>query len=106
MLNAARNRRALSSRALVVSTIALSLATFSAAAFHAEQTRSTQLTGTIYDRSGASCRVSRSADRRPAAKAKATSDASGRFQLPAAAGVTYVLEASLPDSSRSARSSS
>ena len=53
MLNSARNRRALSYRALVVSTLALALATFTAAAFHAEQDRSTQLTGTIYDRSGA-----------------------------------------------------
>jgi TonB family protein len=97
MLNSARNRRALSSRALVVSTIALSLATFSAAAFHAEQARSTQLTGTIYDRSGAvlpGVAVTLTGD--SAAKAEATTDASGRFQLPAAAGVKYVLEASLP----------
>ena len=97
MLNSARNRRALSSRALVVSTIALSLATFSAAAFHAEQARSTQLTGTIYDRSGAVLPgVAVTLTGASAAKAEATTDASGRFQLPAAAGVKYVLEASLP----------
>ena len=96
MLNSARNRRALSFRALVVSTIALSLATFSAAAFHAEQARSTQLTGTIYDRSGAVLPgVAVTLTGASAAKAEATTDASGRFQLPAAAGVKYVLEASL-----------
>jgi TonB family protein len=97
MLNSACNRRALSSRALVVSTIALSLATFTAAAFHAEQARSTQLTGTIYDRSGAvlpgvAVTLTSASD----AKAEATTDAAGRFQLPAAAGVKYVLEASVP----------
>jgi TonB family protein len=97
MLNSARNRRAPSSRALVASTIALSLATFTAAAFHAEQGRSTQLSGTIYDRSGAvlpgvAVKLTGAQD----AMAEATTDAEGRFQLPAAAGVKYVLEASLP----------
>ena len=97
MLNSARNRRALSYRALVVSTFALALATFSAAAFHAEQDRSTQLTGTIYDRSGAVLPgVAVTLTGAQDAKAEATTDASGRFQLPAAAGVKYVLEASLP----------
>ena len=96
MLNSARNRRALSFRALVVSTLALALVTLSAAAFHAEQGRSTHLTGTIYDRSGAvlpgvAVTLTSAAD----AKAEATTDASGRFQLSAASGVKYALEASL-----------
>ena len=97
MLNSARNRRALSSRALVASTLALAFATFSAAAFHAEQQRSTQLTGTIYDRSGAVLPgVAVTLTGAQEAKAEATTDAEGRFQLPAAAGVKYVLEASMP----------
>ena len=97
MLNSARNRRALSFRALIVSTIALTVATFSAAAFHAEQGRSTQLTGTVYDRSGAVLPgVAVTLTGGQAAKAEATTDAEGRFQLPAAAGVKYVLEASVP----------
>lgn len=96
MLNSARNRRALSFRALVVSTLALAFATFSAAAFHAEQERSTQLTGTIYDRSGAVLPgVAVTLTGAQDAKVEATTDAAGRFQLPAAAGVKYVLEASL-----------
>jgi TonB family protein len=97
MLNSARNRRALSSRALVASTLALALATFSAAAFHAEQQRSTQLTGTVYDRSGAVLPgVAVTLTGAQDAKAEATTNAEGRFQLPASAGVKYVLEASVP----------
>ena len=96
MLNSARNRRALSYRALVISTFALAFATFTAAAFHGEQNRSTQLSGTIYDRSGAVLPgVAVTLTGAQNAKAEATTDASGRFQLPAAAGVKYALEASL-----------
>ena len=97
MLNRARNRRALSYRALVVTTLALAAATFTAAAFHAEQTPSNTLVGTIYDRSGAVLPgVAVTLTDAQNMKAQATTDASGRFQFPAAAGAKYVLEASVP----------
>ena len=97
MLNNARNRRALSFRAAVVTTIALAAASFTAAAFHAEQVQSAQLTGTIYDGSGAVLPgVAVTLTDAQNAKAEATTDASGRFQLPAAAGGRYVLEAKAP----------
>jgi TonB family protein len=97
MLDNARNRRALSFRAIVATTLALSAATFSAAAFHAEQNRPTQLAGTIYDGSGGVLPgVAVTLTDAQGVKADATTDASGRFYLPAAAGGKYVLEASVP----------
>jgi TonB family protein len=97
MLNGARNRRALSSRSLVLSGVVLAVAMLSAAAVHTEQTRSGQLVGTIYDGSGAvmpGVEVSLSAGQDP--KSKATSDAAGRFSFPNAAPGRYLLEATLP----------
>ena len=97
MLNSARNRRALSSRSLVLSGVVLAVAMLSAAAVHTEQTRSGQLVGTIYDGSGAvmpGVEVSLSTGQD--AKSKATSDAAGRFSFPNAAPGRYVLEAALP----------
>jgi TonB family protein len=97
MLNNARNRRALSFRAIVATTIALTAATFTAAAFHAEQQRATQLAGTIYDGSGGVLPgVAVTLTDAQNTKAEATTDAAGRFQLPAAAGGKYVLEAKVP----------
>jgi TonB family protein len=94
MLNSARNRRALSPRALVASTLSLALLTFSAAAFHAEQARSTHLAGTIYDGSGAVLPgVEVTLTDAQNGKVEATTDASGRFQVPAVAGGKYTLEA-------------
>ena len=79
MLNSARNRRALTFRAVVVTTIALAAASFTAAAFHAEQAQSAQLTGTIYDGSGAVLPgVAVTLTDAQNAKAEATTDASGR----------------------------
>lgn len=96
MLNSARNRRALSLRAIVVTTLALTAASFTAAAFHAEQ-RASQLTGTIYDGSGGVLPgVAVTLTDAQSAKAEATTDAAGRFQLPASAGSKYVLEAKVP----------
>ena len=99
MLNSARNRHALSYRALIVTTFVLAAATFTAAALHSEQGRSSQsqLVGTIYDGSGAvlpgvAVTLSDAKD----VKASATTDAAGRFQFPAAAGAKYVLEAAVP----------
>jgi TonB family protein len=97
MLNSARNRRALSSRSLVVSGVVLAVAMLSAAAVHTEQARSGQLVGTIYDGSGAvmpGVEVSLSTGQD--AKSQATSDAAGRFSFPNAAPGRYVLEATLP----------
>ena len=96
MLNSARNRRALSFRALVVST--------SRSPRHVLRRRVSCRTGTLDATDRHRLRPQR---RRPAgrhreltgaqdAKCRATTDAEGRFQLPAAAGVKYVLEASLP----------
>jgi TonB family protein len=97
MLNSARNRRALSSRSLVACTLILAAATFTAAAFHAEQDRSARLGGTIYDGSGGVLPgVEVTLTGADGAKANATTDAAGKFQFPAAAGGKYVLEASLP----------
>jgi len=97
MLNSARNRRALSSRSLVTSTLVLAAATLAAAALHAGQARSSQLLGTIYDGSGAVLPgVEVTLSTAPDAKSTATTDAAGRFQLPASAGTKYVLEASVP----------
>jgi len=97
MLNSARNRRALSYRALVVSTLVLGLATFTAAAFHTEQSQASQLTGTIYDGSGAVLPgVAVTLTDANNGKSESTTDAAGRFQLPAAAGAKYTLEATVP----------
>ena len=97
MLNGARNRRALSSRSLVLSGVVLAVAMLSAAAVHTEQTRSGQLVGTIYDGSGAVMPgVELSLSTGQDAKSKATSDAAGRFSFPNAAPGRYVLEAALP----------
>jgi TonB family protein len=97
MLNSARNRRALSSRSLVACTLILAAATFTAAAFHAEQDRSARLGGTIYDGSGAVLPgVEVTLTGGDGATANATTDASGKFQFPATAGAKYVLEAKLP----------
>jgi TonB family protein len=97
MLNSARNRRALSSRSLVACTLILAAATFTAAAFHAEQDRSARLGGTIYDGSGGVLPgVEVTLAGADGAKATATTDAAGKFQFPATAGGKYVLEASLP----------
>jgi TonB family protein len=97
MLNSARNRRALSYRALVVSTLVLAGATFTAAAFHTEQNRTTQLTGTIYDGSGAVLPgVAVTLTDANKGKAEASTDAAGRFALPASADVKYTLEATVP----------
>jgi TonB family protein len=97
MLNSARNRRALSSRSLVACTLILAAATFTAAAFHTEQDRSARLGGTIYDGSGGVLPgVAVTLTGADGAKANATTDAAGKFQFPATAGSTYVLEASLP----------
>ena len=93
MLNSARNRRALSSRALVLSTLILAAATLTAAAFHAEQDRSARLGGTIYDGSGGVLPgVEVTLTSADGTKASATTDAAGKFQLPATAGAKYVLE--------------
>jgi TonB family protein len=97
MLNSARNRHALSLRAVVATTFALAAASFTAAAFHAEQARSAQLAGTIYDGSGAVLPgVAVTLTDAQNAKAEATTDAAGRFQVPAVAGGKYVLEAKVP----------
>ena len=97
MLNSARNRRALSFRAFVATTIALAAASFTAAAFHTEQARAAQLAGTIYDGSGAVLPgVEVTLTDAQNAKAEATTDAAGRFQVPAVAGGKYVLEAKVP----------
>jgi TonB family protein len=97
MLNSARNRRALSSRSLVACTLILAAATFTAAAFHAEQDRSARLGGTIYDGSGGVLPgVGVTLTGADGAKANATTDAAGKFQVPATAGGKYVLEASMP----------
>jgi TonB family protein len=97
MLNSARNRRALTSRSLVACTLVLAAATFTAAAFHAEQDRSARLGGTIYDGSGGVLPgVEVTLTGADGAKANATTDAAGKFQFPAAAGGKYVLEAKLP----------
>jgi TonB family protein len=96
MLNSARNRRALSLRAIVATTLALAAASFTAAAFHAEQ-RASQLTGTIYDGSGGVLPgVAVTLTDAQNARAEATTDAAGRFQLPASPGGKYVLEAKVP----------
>jgi len=97
MLNSARNRRALSSRSLVACTLVLAAATFTAAAFHAEQDRSARLGGTIYDGSGGVLPgVAVTLTGADGTKANATTDAAGKFQFPGTAGSKYVLEASLP----------
>ena len=97
MLNSARNRRALTFRALVASTCILVAATLTAAAFHAEQDRSARLGGTIYDGSGGVLPgVAVTLSSADGVKASATTDAAGRFQFPATADSKYVLEASLP----------
>jgi TonB family protein len=94
MLNSARNRRTLSFRALVATTFALSIASFAAAAFHTEQRAPTQLVGTIYDGSGGVLPgVVVTLTDAQNAKTEATTDAAGRFQLPAVAGGKYILEA-------------
>ena len=97
MLNSARNRRALSHRSLVVSTLLLAAATLTAAALHAGQGRSGQLLGTIYDGSGAvlpGVEVTLSTVKD--AKSTATTDAAGRFAFPGITAGRYVLEAELP----------
>jgi TonB family protein len=97
MLNSARNRRALSSRSLVLSGVVLAVAMLSAAAVHTEQPRSGQLVGTIYDGSGAVLPgVEVSLSTATDVKATATTDAAGQFQVPATSGSKYVLEASVP----------
>ena len=97
MLNSARNRRALSSRALVACTLILAAATLTAAAFHAEQDRSARLGGTIYDGSGGVLPgVEVTLTGADGAKANATTDAAGKFQVPATAGGKYVLEVKAP----------
>lgn len=97
MLNSARNRRALSQRSLVATTILLAAVTLTSAALHSEQPRAAQLVGTIYDGSGGvlpGVEVTLTGADSP--KASATTDAAGKFQFPATAGAKYVLEASLP----------
>ena len=97
MLNSARNRRALSSRSLVACTLILAAATLTAAAFHAEQDRSARLGGTIYDGSGGVLPgVEVTLTGADGTKANATTDAAGKFQVPATAGGKYVLEAKSP----------
>jgi TonB family protein len=71
--------------------------TLTAAALHSEQPRAAQLVGTIYDGSGGVLPgVEVSLTGADGAKATATTDAAGKFQLPATAGGKYVLAASLP----------
>jgi len=97
MLNSARNRRALSQRSLVATTLLLAAVTLTAAALHSEQPRAGQLVGTIYDGSGSVLPgVEVTLSGADGAKATATTDASGKFQFPATAGGKYVLAASLP----------
>jgi TonB family protein len=97
MLNSARNRRALSQRSLVATTILLAAVTLTAAALHPEQDRSARLSGTIYDGSGGVLPgVEVTLTGADGAKAAATTDAAGKFQFPATAGGKYVLAASLP----------
>ena len=97
MFNSARNRRALSQRALIVSSILLVAATVTAAALHSEQNRSARLVGTIYDGSGGVLPgVEVTLTGADGAKATTTTDAAGKFQFPATAGGKYVLAASLP----------
>jgi len=97
MLNRARNRRALTCRALAVTTLIVAAATFTAAAFHPEQGKPDTLVGTIYDGSGAVLPgVAVTLTGTQDARSQATTDAAGRFQLPATAGGKYVLEASVP----------
>lgn len=97
MLNGARNRRALSARSLIACTLMLAAATFTAAAFHAEQERSSRLDGTIYDGSGGVLPgVEVTLTGADGAKVNATTDAAGKFHFPATAGGKYVLAASLP----------
>ena len=97
MLNSARNRRALSQRSLVVTTILLAAVTLTSAALHSEQPRAGQLVGTIYDGSGGVLPgVEVTLAGADGAKATATTDAAGKFQFPATAGGKYVLAASLP----------
>ena len=97
MLNNGRNRRALSARSLVACTLILGAATFTTAAFRAEQERSTRLEGTIYDGSGGVLPgVQVTLTGADDTKANATTDAAGKFHFPATAGGKYVLAASLP----------
>jgi len=97
MFNSARNRRALSQRALIVSSILLVAATVTAAALHSEQqARVGQLVGTIYDGSGGVLPgVDVTLSGAQNTKSQATTDASGRFTFPNTAPGKYAIEASM-----------
>jgi TonB family protein len=96
MLNPGLNRGALSRRAVAITAALLLGVALPTAAFRAAQNAPPQLSGSVYDTSGAvlpAVELTLEDDRQ--VKTQATTDAAGHFEFPSIQPGRYVLEASL-----------